>query len=547
METKFKLISSLEKIFFDYPEEVKEHTRGTMLKNEIYSFQLLGWVKHEALRRMLCRIEVESELAPYIEVKQVGYVPAILPSIRIGDDDDYITKTPGLFPDPLHPLQDNKIELMNFQARAIWISVEPKGQVTGTYPITLKVYDPKDELLTEQTFTIEIIDAKLPELDIYNTGWLYSDCIMEMHQVKFLSDAYWALLGKYLETYVKFGHNMILTPLFTPPLNTAIGKERPTNQLVEVTLTKGKYTFGFEQLHKWIQMCLRYGIRYFEMNHLFTQWGAKAAPKVMATVDGEYKRLFGWETDATGEEYTTFLHRFLEALLPFLEEEGILDQCFFHISDEPSDRHEEQYVAAKKILKDYVKEDRLFDALSHYSFYEKGIINQPVVLNQDIQEFLDHDAKNLWTYYCMASRKGVANRFVSMPAYRNRILGYQMYKYNIIGFLHWGYNFWFNNLSEYLVNPFLDSCSGGQYQSGDGYVVYPIGQDGEVVCSTRLYVFNETLQDLRALRLLEQLEGRDAVLSLLDQVVGFAEYPRDNEYILALREEINRRIKEKQK
>lgn len=547
METKFKLISSLEKIFFDYPEEVKEHTRGTMLKNEIYSFQLLGWVKHEALRRMLCRIEVESELAPYIEVKQVGYVPAILPSIRIGDDDDYITKTPGLFPDPLQPLVDHKIELMSFQARAIWISIEPKGQVTGTYPITLKVYDPKDELLTEQTFTIEIIDAELPELDIYNTGWLYSDCIMEMHQVKFLSDAYWALLGKYLETYVKFGHNMILTPLFTPPLNTAIGKERPTNQLVEVTLTKGKYTFGFEQLHKWIQMCLRYGIRYFEMNHLFTQWGAKAAPKVMATVDGEYKRLFGWETDATGEEYTTFLHRFLEALLPFLEEEGILDQCFFHISDEPSDRHEEQYVAAKKILKDYVKEDRLFDALSHYSFYEKGIINQPVVLNQDIQEFLDHDAKNLWTYYCMASRKGVANRFVSMPAYRNRILGYQMYKYNIIGFLHWGYNFWFNNLSEYLVNPFLDSCSGGQYQSGDGYVVYPIGQDGEVVCSTRLYVFNETLQDLRALRLLEQLEGRDAVLSLLDQVVGFAEYPRDNEYILALREEINRRIKEKQK
>lgn len=122
-----------------------------------------------------------------------------------------------------------------------------------------------------------------------STGWFHGDCIAEPHNTEIGSDLYYSIVDKYMQTYVKFGHNMILTPVFTPPLDTAIGKERPTNQLVDITVNNGQYTFGFENLGKWIDLCIKNNIEYYEISHLFTQWGAKNAPKIMATV-GVIKR-----------------------------------------------------------------------------------------------------------------------------------------------------------------------------------------------------------------------------------------------------------------
>ena len=83
------------------------------------------------------------------------------------------------------------------------------------------------------------------------------------------------------------------------------------------------------------------------------------------------------------------------------------------------------------------------------------------------------------------------------------------------------------------------------YSVGDKEYIalLPLDEDGEVVCSTRLYVFHETMQDLRALKLLESLTDRQTVVDMLEEVNLFASYPRNNEYILKLREKINSMIK----
>ena len=104
---------------------------------------------------------------------------------------------------------------------------------------------------------------------------------------------------------------MLLTPVFTPPLDTAVGGERTTIQLVDIRVDNGRYSFGFEKLERWVEMCRECGIRYFEIAHLYTQWGALHCPKIMATVDGEYRRIFGWDADATGDAYRAFLGAFL--------------------------------------------------------------------------------------------------------------------------------------------------------------------------------------------------------------------------------------------
>ena len=541
MKCELKVLSRLEKVFFDKFIELPEHTTGSMLKNEIYSFQLAAWGEHEnsLLQRLECEIKVESELEPYIQIKQIEYVPSLLPGYIEGTDDDYITKTPGLFPDPLQTIKDGKIELANRQARAFWITVEPNGEIVGTYPIALRILDAEGENLAEACFTLKIIDAKLPELDICNTGWFHGDCLAKLHNVEVLSDEYFEILEKYLAVYVKFGHNMILTPIFTPPLDTAIGGERPTNQLVEVTIHNGTYSFGFGQLKRWIQLCRQHGIEFFEICHLFTQWGAYHAPKIMAFVDGEYKKIFGWETDALSEEYKTFLNAFLPALVDFLKQEEVMDNCYFHVSDEPMEWHEEQYKAVKELLLSHLEDSRLIDALSDYSFYEKGIVSKPIVSSDHIHTFMEHGVSNLWTYYCMGQGKDVANRFMAMPSYRNRILGYQLYKYDIKGFLQWGFNFWFQQFSTGVLNPYLDTTAGGGFPSGDSFLVYPLDENGDVVCSLRLYVFCEAMQDLRALKLLESLSDRETTTEMLKDIEGFTVYPRNSQYILQLREKIN--------
>ena len=545
MECEVKLISSLEKVFFENYTELPEHVSGSMLCNEIYSFQLAVWGKNDILPRQECTIEIESELEPYIQLKSVEYVPSIMPSIAAKSDDDYITKKPGtMFPDPLQTVKNGKVFVFTEQARAFWVIVEPNEKITGTYPIHFVIRGPENEVFGEATFTLEIIEAKLPEMDIYNTGWFHGDCIAKLHNVEVLSDEYFEIVEKYIRVYVKFGHNLILTPVFTPPLDTAVGGERPTNQLVEVTLENGNYSFDFTYLKRWIDLCHKCGVKYFEISHLFTQWGAYHAPKIMATVDGEYKKIFGWETDALSEEYKTFLNAFMPELLEFLKNEDMLKDCIFHVSDEPRPQHETQYRAVKDILLKHLDSKQMVDALSAYSFFEKGIVDRPVVSTNHIRTFMEHGVKDLWAYYCNSQGIKVANRFMAMPSYRNRILGQQLYKSNLEGLLHWGFNFWFTQYSTRAINPYADTAAGGGFQSGDAFVVYPLDEDGEVVCSLRLYVLNEGFQDMRALRLLEKLTDRETVLELLNEIDGFEEYPRSNRYILVLREKVNQKIKE---
>ena len=86
----------------------------------------------------------------------------------------------------------------------------------------------------------------------------------------------------------------------------------------------------------------------------------------------------------------------------------------------------------------------------------------------------------------------------------------------------------------------------GAFPSGDSFIVYP-GPDGLPLASLRLLVAQEAFNDLRALRLLETLSGRDAVLKLIDEdliiPITFSNFPQNDEYIINLRDKVNNKIK----
>lgn len=545
MQCEFKFISSLDKVFFDWEDSFQQVKGGSTFQNEIHSFQLVGYLSDTPVSRKKFNLEIESELKEYITVQKVGYVPSRVPCMPECRDEDYLSKRPGLFPDPLFALSENQIELFGGQARSFWISVEPKSVPGGIYPIRIQIRNELGETVGDLTYKLEVLNAELPESRLKNTGWFHGDCIAMLHGTETLSERHYELLEKYIAVYVKFGHNMILTPLFTPPLDTAVGGERPTIQLVGVIVENGRYKFEFAHLKKWVDICCRNGIKYFEMTHFFTQWGAGFAPKIMATVDGCYRQIFGWNTPADSPEYVAFLKQFLPELLRKLLEFGLSkEQCYFHVSDEPGAEHLENYQRAKAIIEPYLQGYPIIDALSSYELYTSGAVEKPVVSTNHVRPFLENGVRDFWVYYCTSQGEDVANRYMAMPSYRNRILGWQLYKYQIDGFLQWGFNFWYSQYSLEVINPYVTTDAGGGFQSGDAFVVYPTDGEDRVVCSLRLYVFNEGMNDFRALCMLEQYMGREAVIAWLDEIVGFDRYPRQISYILNLRERVNQKIKE---
>jgi len=539
---EIRLLSSLSKVFAD--EELKDDcwNAGTMLLNEIYSFQVAYRWNSTMLKNV--SVNVISDLAPWITMRLVGLVPSEMPCYA-DHDENVIRTTPGLYPDLLLPLPEEGITLLPGQWRSLWLTINTKGNCeAGIYPITIVFKNDQGEELGKTVFNLEIISAVLPAQSLIHTEWFHSDCLATYYGVEVFSEEHWKIISQYIQTASEHGINMILTPLFTPPLDTAVGGERPTVQLVDVEKVGESYRFGFDKLSRWVNMCLDAGIEYFEFSHLFTQWGAKHAPKIMATENGELKRIFGWETEASGEEYKSFLDQFLPELKDFIKRNGLEKRSYFHISDEPNTDHIESYSKAGSIIYRHLSEFPVMDALSDYKFYEMGLVKNPIPSNNHIEDFLENQVKNLWTYYCCGQYKKVSNRFFNMPSARNRILGFQLYKFDIKGFLHWGYNFWYSQYSKYPINPFLKSDAGYAYPSGDAFLVYP-GKDGPLE-SLRLEVFYEALQDLRALTLLESKIGREAVLAILEEglnePISFSEYPRDANWLLNKREQINRKI-----
>lgn len=551
-----KIISSLEKCFLNESVAQKqEYTKGSCLKNELFHFEIC-YQASDKNSTGYAYLSVESKIADYVRVCRIEPVPVQL-AARPWSDDGFISKQPGLYPDVLQPLEENKRLAVASNLRSLMVEIDTKGEVeAGVYPITfcfdfVHTYTNEKKGQYKVTFNLEIIDAFLPEQELKFTQWFYCDSLKCYYKTGTFDDRHFEIIENFAKTAVKYGVNTLLTPIFTPPLDTYIGGERPTMQLVGVNLDNGIYTFDFSLLGKWVDMCNRVGIKFFEISHLFTQWGAKAAPKIMATVDGVYKKIFGWETDAVSDEYAEFLRVFIPEFLKYMKSlDGADKRCWFHISDEPNQSQIEGYLKAKSIVEPLLEGYPIRDALSSFDFYSSGAVKQPVVSTLHIDKFIENNVSELWAYYCVTEdTENLSNRFIAMPSFRNRILGTQLYKYNINGFLHWGYNFYFNQFSYASVNPFMNTD--GEYftPAGDAFSVYP-GPDGIPWESIRLLVFYDGIQDMRAYRLCEQLYGKDYVMGIIEDEISpitFREYPLNSEYLLNIREKINRVIAEYKK
>ena len=525
-----KIISAMEKCFLDQtPADFPVLERIRMYKNERATVQFAVYDPDESDNCChLVEVKLYGTLAKYATMHTVenivNYAPSFTTPKRTRElDPTFLRTEPGLYPDVLaHPMNGSCMPLVNQQLHTAYIDFEGDDLEPGVYPTEIAVVS-GNTVLQRAFVEITVMDALLPAQDTRITNWFYADCLADYYNVPVWSDRHFEICDNFMRTAVKNGINLILMPVFTVALDTHVGGERTTTQLVQISRDNGVYSFDFSLCDRWIEICRRVGVKYYEISHLFSQWGAAHAPKVMVTVDGEYKRLFGWDTDASGAEYVTFIRAFLKEFTAYMENQGLKEYTYFHISDEPGGDHLAQYKKNRETVDMYLSGWKILDALSHVEFYREGLLPIPVPSSGVIEDFMKEDIKERWVYYCCGPWIGASNRFVAMTLSRTRSLGMQMYKYGIEGFLHWGYNF-YNNCGSYdHVNPFLNPAAGYWGITGDAHVVYP-GQDGKPLDSLRLRAFKAAIDDIRVMKLAESLYDKETVVAEMEKLVGSIDF-----------------------
>lgn len=527
------LCDSLEKVFPDTPP--RPFDQGIPLvgyRGQRVSFQVaaLPPAVDDPTAVPGMHVDVTSPSPLLFTINAVELVPNDLPAPE-GADDGYLRTAPGLFPDLLRLLHSVPLKMVAGQWRAAWVDVmvpddAPAGR--ATLDVTLRL-STTDEVVATHSLNVMVVGTPLPELSIVNTHWFHCDGLAEYYGHEVFSEDHWQSIDSFMGSAAAMRVNSVLTPVWTPPLDTAKGGLRLPTQLVGIRdAGDDQYVFDFSLLSRWLELCRKHGMRGIEVAHLFTQWGAEATPAIYVDTDVGQERRFGWDVPATDRRYRTLMAQLLPELRSFLDEHWGLDKVIFHVSDEPLASNLETYSAAKAVVADLLEGCTVVDAIDDFDLYEQGVVSIPVVATDHAQPFLDANVEPLWLYYCVGQVRHVSNRFMSQPSSRNRVLGTQLWLAGAHGFLHWGFNFYNTVHSTRPTDPFRDTTAGGGFFGGDTFMVYP-GADGQPLESIRHRVFTEAMDDHRAMQLLASLAGDDAVRGITDPDgdLTLTSYPTD--------------------
>lgn len=554
MRFEFQFVSALEKVFCSpefHPEIPVPAVSGALpryhaARGETTACQLM--LKSNVNIHLKFHADVPEGIS--VLFREVGYVPCDMPS-RTDNPDAHFT-APGLFPDPLLPITTG-MRLTYNNWHAVYITFHVSSECApGRYVVPVHI----DMIQTpgcpwgfpfdmNETARIELVvhEAELIPQKLICTNWFHCDCLAHYYHVDLWSDSFWQIAEKFWRDMTEHGRPMLYTPLWTPPLDTAKDHERPTTQLLKVDRKNGKFTFDFSILEEFIDRALKCGITHFEMSHMFTQWGAKATPKIVINTENGKEKMFGWHVSSDSPLYKEFLSALLPALCSFLKEKGLSGKVYFHISDEPSDSNFEIYRFASELVHQYLPADKfpIMDALSDVGFYQKKLLEIPV---PSLNHYLIFEKENLrerWCYYA-GNITGYPGRSFGLPSFQNRIIGVLFYLYRIEGFLHWGHNFWFGQYSlNYDLDPWNCNTAGRASCGGGSFNVYP-GKDGTPINALHYEIFSLALQDLRLLQTLEARIGRTRVIQLIHQNIDYEitmdHFPRSADYLEKLHDAV---------
>ncbi len=528
--TQLKVIPGMDMPVGDY-----EISSALIMKNEPFSFQLVYSHNGDSFFQPVS-IDVDSPLPA--EAWRVDCVPITYAANDYGEP-GYAASEPGLVPDLLEP-RPLRPEISKYDAafdkalylengvehtlnatrdmQSMLVTLNPEGIEldAGKYTVNITMRELSGLETTDiASLEIEVVDARLPEQDFYVTNWFHVDCLCDFYGCEPYSDRFYMIFKTFVRNMTHHRQNTLLLPAFTPALDTPIGGTRKNVQLVDIEKIDGRWSFDFTRLARFMRAASDGGIKFFEHCHLFSQWGATKTPNIY---DVHGNRLFGWDTDASGKEYTEFIRAYLKAFVNFIHSEGYSDDSLiFHISDEPTDKMLESYRNAYNTVSDLLAPFKCIDALSEIDFYRRKLVKTPVA-NVSHMDVFSKECKSFWVYYtCGTYVKMCTSRLITVSAPRTRALGAQMFKYRAEGFLHWGYNYYYDRMGTGIYDPKSNPC-GYKQLPGSAHLAYP--ERNGAVPSLREVYMRESFDDIRTLKLYEQLSSREMAVELMERSLG---------------------------
>lgn len=514
------LETSLKRIFPQSPAGTATALELTVARGSRVSFQV-GF--HSDLKDQVhieCSMENADELRP--RIRYVGLVPMHHFTTDVRKEEmDGIGYLPGLVPEPLYPL--TKVEANPYASRSFWVTLNvPENIAPGTHTYDVKLKWNKGE----QRLKLKLDVSKLvlqPRRNFPVTHWWRGEATTIYYKTSMFDDRWWKHTEAQMSNLWEHGTDVAFIQNF---FEFKVLFKQPCQMLIVNEPSPGKYTFDWSVIKRFTDMCKQIGYRKFEWAHLWMYWGVKTAMRVYTVKDGKYVLLWDADLPAFSEKYINFLKQFLPALHDFLQKENLLNDSYFHLSDEPWSEHVPNYKKARQVLKDLAPWMKVMDALSDIRYGKENLTDIPVPILSSAPEYLKENIPH-WVYFCTGPRDKYLNRFFDTPLPKIRMAGWLFYHLKAQGFLHWGYNYWHKLDSEEASDPYTNGSAHAYpgIPDGDPFVVYP-GPDGPYD-SIRWEVFAESLQDYAIL----QSAGIDPDDPLLASLRSYEDFPKTAAWI----------------
>lgn len=256
----------------------------------------------------------------------------------------------------------------------------------------------------------------------------------------------------------------------------------------------GEWEFYFNHLNSVIKNCIEHGFTFFMLEGVGFR-RAWDAPEII--VNG---------MDCLTYEAYVFISKYLKALRKNLKDNGWLkpDMFCIGIADEPNQHDALTYRALSGMVRKYLPEIKIYDAVSYSEVYGAIDIWAPRVdeyyKNKEKFDVFKEDGDEIWHYVCLYPRDGgFVNRFMDIPLLSTRYIYWGNYFYGLTGYLHWAVNNY-----QAGLDPFKASCpehvnagSRSILPAGDDKLIYP-GEDGPYM-SARLEAHRESAEEFEML------------------------------------------------
>jgi hypothetical protein len=480
-----------------------------------------------------CKVTGATDFKP--QVRLVGFAPVWHHTPHTRDEElDGLGMIPGLVPDPLWAIQ--RANAGPHESRSFWITLNiPAEAKPGRheFAVECKIVNGKT---VSSPISIEISQlVVLPRKDFPVIHWWRGEATWDYYKTGMFEDEHWwQITQAQMKNMLEHGSDVVYVPIFFDRRETF---KRPCQLLIVNEPEPGKFEFDWSRVKRFTDMCKELGFTKFEWSHLWIYWGAENPVRIYREVAG--KNVMLWPPDISGfsDRFMGFLKQFLPEFQKFLVAEKLLDNSYFHLSDEPgSGQHLSNYKRARAILRELAPWMHVMDALSDIQYGRQGLTDIPIPLVSSAQAYIDEKIPH-WVYYCCGPQGDWLNRFMDTPLPKVRMSGMLFYRLGARGFLHWGYNYWHKMEREEIGDPFNDGSNAlwPDIPYGDPFMIYP-GANGQPMDSIRWEVFAEALQDYAIL----QTAGIRPEDALLGDIKTYANFPKTEVWIRKTMEKLLR-------